>query len=145
MQVTHAWRLGQLATTCLRSRRQATRVPTHGLHAALTLAATFDAKKPGGAGGEAPKKKKKMGVKDKETLEKARTYLPPGASLSEETEWHTRFKADYPALRLPPYKSASYDPLDVKSKRAALSTVLEWAWGEHTFKTGDECPYNFDV
>ena len=58
--------------------------------------------KPKVAPGAAHKKKKKVGAKDLAMVAFARKYLPivagGGCTLTNETEWHTRYKVEYPSL-----------------------------------------------
>ena len=65
---------------------------------AMKLAAIPKAKAKGKAG-PAPKKKR-CGAKDLMMCELARKYLPQleACTLSNETEWHTRFRCFYPTL-----------------------------------------------
>lgn len=55
-----------------------------------------------------PKNVRNADQKDLEVVDAARKFLPlvPGCALSNETEWHTRFKVTYPAPWLPDPTSA---------------------------------------
>jgi hypothetical protein len=91
------------------------------------------------------KAKKKMGVKDKDHLDLTRAYLPPGATLSLETEWDTRFRVTYPTLFLPAAIGKSYDETSAVSRRAAVSYLCVRAWKQHILKKPNEvCPYKLD-
>ena len=85
-----------------------------------------------------------MGAKDLHFAELARKYLPENVaecSLSNETDWHTRFKCTYPTW-LPPHQiSASYEDADPTTKRAAMVHCVSWAWSHHEVQTGELCPW----
>ena len=93
-----------------------------------------------------PNKLKAFAPCDSAALESARAYLPPGATLSQEKEWHSRWKASYDKCVLPPYsKSCSFDPHDADSARKALIKVLMWAWGQACLADWSWwCPWTFD-
>jgi hypothetical protein len=92
----------------------------------------------------AAKKKKKCGEKDLLVCELGRKYLPEAVDcgLTNETEWHTRFKATYPALAPPFQTSMCYEEGCNVSKRAAMLFCVQWCWTEHTRKTEEECPWD---
>ena len=93
-------------------------------------------------------KKKKCGAKDLEMIEACRKYLPDalGCAISNETEWHTRFKITYPTLTLPDQTSACYEEDDPKSKRFAIVFCLSWAWEEHErLNPGETCPWDLSL
>ena len=93
-----------------------------------------------------PKKVKIFAPGDAAALEAARRYLPPGATLSQEKEWHSRWKVSYDKCVLPPYsKSCSYDPRDVDSARKAFHKVLAWAWSQACAADPSlSCPWSFE-
>jgi hypothetical protein len=101
--------------------------------------------KPAAKAKGAAKKKKKHGEKDLLLVASARAYLPDvvGATLTSETEWHTRFKAEYPTA-LPPHSfSASYDEDKPESIKIAMRSCLRWAWTEHLVATpAGVCPWD---
>jgi len=90
----------------------------------------------------AGRKKKKCGEKDLLVCELGRKYLPiaPECSLTNETEWHTRFKATYPCLSPPDQTSICYEEGCNVSKRAAMLFCVNWAWVEHTKKQRKNAP-----
>ena len=114
---------------------------------AMKLAAIPKAKAKGKAG-PAPKKKR-CGAKDLMMCELARKYLPQleACTLSNETEWHTRFRCFYPTLLPPGQTSAMYNEDDDKSKKAAMVFCLAWAWQEHELATdgAEICPWDLTL
>ena len=91
------------------------------------------------------RKEKKCGEKDLLVCELGRKYLPlgvPECGLTNETEWHTRFKATYPSLSPPFQTSMCYEEGCNISKRAAMLFCVQWCWTEHTRKTDAECPWD---
>jgi hypothetical protein len=92
------------------------------------------------------KKKKKMGEKDLQFVEMSRKYLPlqseGGCNLTNEVDWHTRFKIEYPTWTPPHGTSASYDEKIQGSKRQAMIFCVTWAWSHHERQTGEVCPYD---
>ena len=94
-----------------------------------------------------PAKYKKMGQKDLQFVETARKFLPfiDGCTLSNETDWFTRFKVSYPCW-FPPYSTSSvYFDSDNMSKRKAFIVCIAWAWAHHSRQTGTVCPYDLKV
>ena len=87
-------------------------------------------------------KKKVMGKKDPDAVDAARQFLPEGASLHMETEWHTRWRVEYPDPVLPFTTSCSFDEESHQSKRDALLFCLRFAWECHTHATGEACPFD---
>ena len=97
----------------------------------------------------APKKKKKCGAKDLLCQELAKKYLPviTGCSITQETEWHTRWKVSYPTAVLPCTTSACYEDKEEKSMRSAMLYCITWAWAQHELATdGNEvCPFELSA
>ena len=92
-------------------------------------------------------KKKVWALKSKDILEEAQKYKPPGEGvvLTQETQWHARWKITYPQRSTPPFShGAPFDSLCDASCKEALQVVLKWAWDSHEKATGDVCPFIFD-
>ena len=90
---------------------------------------------------------KKWGQKDLQFVETARKFLPDidGCTLSNETDWFTRFKVSYPCW-FPPYSTSSvYFDSDNMSKRKAFIFCIAWAWSHHFRQSGTVCPYDMKV
>ena len=136
-----------VAVDCLGSdfKEAAHEMDTYNAHVKAIKAAAVPKAKPKAA----PKKKKKLAPKDHLALEAARRYMPPvvGCTLSLETEWHCRWKAQYPRAT-PPFSFSDgchFDPADEIGQRRALMNALRWLWNSHAELTGEACPYELDV
>ena len=91
-------------------------------------------------------KKTKCADKDMTMVALMKNYLPDvdGCTVSQETEWHARFKVTYPSLLPPGFTGRCYDESCPNSKRAAAQYCLSWAWAEHVHKFPEiECPWDF--
>ena len=68
--------------------------------------------------------------------------LSPPCTVSQEREWHTRWRALYPTGNLPNAISRSWGgSIDQK---AAQVLVLRFLWTVHARETGSECPWGLD-
>ena len=95
--------------------------------------------------GKGSTKKKVCGERDLRGLDEARCYLPLGAELSQESQWHTRWKATYVGSPTPPFSHGkNYVDGDARSKRDALIHVLKWVWEKHERATSERCPFELE-
>jgi hypothetical protein len=129
-----------MTTDCLKA------VKVYAEAVAAMKASSLAAKAKAGIGvglaGAAGKKKKVIGAKDHMGLAAAKKFLPDGATLSMETEWHTRWKISFPKGLNPPFaKSASFAD-NPEAKRKSLLHVLTWAWTRAAEVDGTPCPWD---
>ena len=99
------------------------------------------------AAAKAVARKRKVHEKDLLGLLSAQKYLPPqaGCTLSMQSEWHSRWRCQYPN-EFPPFStSASFEDKDPASKRTAFFKVLSWAWTMHENEGLGRCPYDFSI
>ena len=69
--------------------------------------------------------------------------LPVGAAISQETEWHNRYRVTFPSAKFLPFQfGACFPGDDDVLKTEVLWQCIEWAWFKNVEKGGEPNPFS---
>ena len=75
------------------------------------------------------------------TKEMAERYCPPGAKISLQREWHSRWRVSAPYRKK---TSKVFEKDDPEDELASLTAVLRPIWAKHCEMSGSSCPWILD-
>ena len=70
-------------------------------------------------------------------------WLPPisACKISKDNVWHNRWRVTYPRDA----KGTNRVFGALRSEKAAIKELIEWAWAQHAAAGGDNCPFELSA